>query len=114
MIVKIYPGDDGKSHFEHLDPKEWQTDWAIDPANGPINFRSRDPGYSYDLHNESRRQYVITLSGQVDVEIGDGSILRFGPGDVISALDLTGQGHSTRTVGDEPWVYCAIPSDKIA
>ena len=46
-------------------------EWAIDPANGPVNFRSRDPGYFYDLHNESRRQYVITISGQVDVEIGD-------------------------------------------
>ena len=56
MIVKIYPGDDGKSHFEHVDPETWRTDWQIDPAKGPINFRSRGPGYFYDLHNESRRQ----------------------------------------------------------
>ena len=111
MIVKIYPGEDGKSHFEHVDPKEWQADWEVDPAKGPINFRSRDPGYFYDLHNESRRQYVITLSGQVDVEIGDRTKLLFGPGDVIFAMDLSGQGHSTRTVGGEPWVYCAIPAD---
>ena len=111
MIVSIYAGDDGKSHFAELDPKQWHTDWEIDPANGPINFRSRDPGYFYDLHNESRSQYVITLFGQVDVEIGDGYKLRFGPGDVIFASDLTGQGHSTRTIGNEPWVYCAIPSD---
>ena len=111
MIVMIYPGDDGKSHFEHVDQKDWQTDWSIDAAAGAINFRSREPGYFYDLHNESRRQYVITLSGQVDVVIGDGSTLRFGPGDVIFALDLTGQCHSTITVVIEPWVYCSIPSD---
>lgn len=111
MIVKIYRGDDGRSHFEHVDPEKWQTDREIDPAKGPINFRSRDPGYFYDSHNESRRQYVITLSGQVDVEIGDGTKLKFGPGDVIFAMDLEGQGHSTTTVGDEPWVYCAIPAD---
>jgi len=111
MIVKIYPGDDGKSHFEPVDQKEWQTDWEVDPAKGPINFRCRDPGYFNDLHNASRRQYVITLSGQVDVGIGNGSSLRFGPGDLIFASDLTGEGHSTKTVGDEPWVYCAIPSD---
>ena len=111
MIVKIFPGEDGKSHFEHADVKDWQTDWEVDPAKGPINFRSRDVGYFYDLHNESRRQYVITISGQVDVALGDGTTLRFGPGDVIFAEDLTGQGHSTRTVGEEPWVYVAIPAD---
>ena len=111
MIVKIYPGEDGKSHFEHVKPETWQTDWEVDPASGPINFRSRDPGYFCDLHNESRRQYVITLAGQVVVEIGDGTKLTFGPGDVIFATDLDGQGHITRTVGDQPWVYCAIPAD---
>ena len=49
MFVKIYSGDDGKSHFEHVDTKAWQTYWAIDQANGPINFRSREPGYFYDM-----------------------------------------------------------------
>lgn len=48
----------------------------------------------YELHNESRRQYVITVSGRVEVETGDGTKLEFGPGDVIFATDLTGQGHS--------------------
>ena len=81
------------------------------PGQRAVNFRSRDPGYFHDLHNESRRQYVITVSGQVDVEVGDETQPPFGHGDVISATDLNGQGHSTRTVGDEPWVYCAIPAD---
>ena len=48
MIVSIYAGEDGQSHFEEVDPKEWRKDWEIDPANEPINFRSRDPGYFYD------------------------------------------------------------------
>lgn len=111
MIVKIMPGDDGKSHFENVDPKDWQTDWEVDPAKGPINFRSRDAGYFYDFPNESRRQYVITVSGQVEVAIGDGSKILFGPGDVIFANDLTDEGHSTRTISNEPRVYCTIPSD---
>ena len=45
MFVKIYPGDDGKSHYEYVDPKAWQTDLAIAQANGPINFRTREPGF---------------------------------------------------------------------
>ena len=71
MIVNVYPGDDGKSHFEHVVQKDWQTDWAIEAASGPINFRSRAPGYFYDLHNESRRQYVIKLlqHGEILAEV---------------------------------------------
>ena len=30
MIVKVYPGDDGKSHFEHVDPKDWHS---VDKVN---------------------------------------------------------------------------------
>ena len=111
MIVKIVAGEDGKSHFEHIDPKEWQIDWQVDPAKGPINFRSRPPGYFSDFHTEHRNQYAIMLSGQVDIEIGDGTILRFGPGDIVFATDITGHGHTVKTLGDDPWMYCAIPSD---
>ncbi len=111
MIVKIIPGDDGKSHFEQIDPKDWQTDWQVDPVKGPVNFRSRPPGFFHDLHPESRRQYAIVISGQVEIGLEDGTKLTFGPGDVIFPTDVTGEGHSTRTVGEEFFVYCAIPSD---
>ena len=111
MIVKIVPGEDGKSYFEHLDPKDWHTDWQVDPVKGPVNFGSRAPGRFHDLHTESRRQYAIVISGHVEIGIGDGTKLTFGPGDIIFPTDVTGEGHSTRTAGDEPFVFCAIPSD---
>jgi hypothetical protein len=34
-----------------------------------------------------------TLSGTVDIELGDGTSLTFGPGDVFLAEDVRGQGH---------------------
>jgi hypothetical protein len=37
---------------------------------------------------------VITLSGSVDIGIGDGSRMTFHPGDVLLAEDTTGQGHT--------------------
>lgn len=46
-----------------------------------------------------KRQYGITLSGHVEIETGDGTIRRFGPGDVMLAEDTTGRGHLTRVVG---------------
>ena len=36
---------------------------------------------------------------QMEIGIGDGTTRRFGPGDVVLADDLTGRGHTTRSVG---------------
>lgn len=59
----------------------------------------------------SRWQYVITLSGVIDIAIGDGTALRFSPGDVLFAEAVAGKGHSVRVVSDASWTYLAIPSD---
>jgi quercetin dioxygenase-like cupin family protein len=62
-----------------------------------------------DWHNAPRRQYVITLAGRVEIGLGDGSLHRFGPGEGILAEDLTGKGHTTGAVGDEPRVMMIVP-----
>jgi len=36
-------------------------------------------------------------------------IARPGAGDVVLAEDLTGRGHVTRVVGDQPRVYAIVP-----
>jgi len=103
-IPKLYAGNDGESHFEEIDVEAGK----IQPAEG-ILFRQAPPGHVQDWHPAPRRQYVITLSGQGEIETGDGTKRRFGPGDVMLADDTTGRGHMTRVVGDKPRVYVAIP-----
>jgi hypothetical protein len=53
-----------------------------------------------------------SLTGAVDIEIGDGTVRRLGPGDILIAEDLTGQGHGTREVGPEPRVSIFVPLGK--
>ena len=109
MFFRIYSGEDGQSHFEELElPMEPVGTTPVQAASG-ITFRRAEPGEFIDWHNAPRRQYVITLSGASEVVIGDGTVQRFGPGDVLLAEDLTGRGHTTRAVGDEPRVSVAIP-----
>ena len=74
-------------------------------------FRAVEPGRFSDWHTAPRRQYVITLSGEVEIGLGDGSVHRYGPGHVNLAEDLTGQGHTTRAVGDVPRVTATIHLD---
>src|ERR1700752_4486703 len=65
-------------------------------------FRSFPADYWSDWHTAPRRQYIFVLAGQMEIGIGDGTTRRFGPGDVVLADDLTGQGHTTRSVGVPP------------
>ena len=104
-IVRIYTGADGESHFEDSEVNLNQENIAgmlseLQPATG-IVFRETGPDYDYDWHNAPRRQYVITLRGEFEVEIGDGSVRRLGPGSILLAEDVTGHGHKSRAVGDE-------------
>jgi hypothetical protein len=47
----------------------------------------------------------------VEIGLGDGSMHRFGPGQAMLAEDLTGQGHTTRAVGDGPRLTATVPLD---
>jgi hypothetical protein len=116
-ILRVYSGADGQSHLEEL-PLEMKPFKDVEGAHGHgtamqaasgIAFRVAPPGYVLDWHCAPRRQYSISLSGTAEIEVGDGTIARVGPGDVVLAEDLTGRGHVTRVVGKEPRVYAIVP-----
>jgi len=112
-IVRVYTGDDGASHFEDIEvaltdqgPMGRISDmWK---AKGVL-FREVDGDYALDYHNAPRRQFVVNLTGSVDIEIGDGTVRRLGPGDILLAEDTTGQGHISRAVDGEPRRCLFIP-----
>ena len=99
-------------HFEDLDlpyeQMETSERTAVENAEN-IHFRRYQPGSFIDWHPAPRRQYVITLAGQVEVGLGDGTKRVFGAGDVLLADDLTGRGHTTAVYGDKQRVSVAIP-----
>ncbi len=107
-ISRLYTGEDGQTHLESMDLDSHPELATLQKAEGII-FRSAPAGNFIDWHPAPRRQFVITLSGEVEIGLGDGSRHRFGPGHVNLAEDLTGQGHTTRVVGDEPRVTATIP-----
>ena len=106
-IFRLYSGNDGESHIEELDLSSHPDLTALHGAKGVV-FRSTAPGHFSDWHNAPRRQYIITLSGEAEIGLGDGTIHRLGPGDVNMAEDLTGHGHTTRVVGRVPRVTATI------
>jgi quercetin dioxygenase-like cupin family protein len=86
----------------------------IEAAESVFFTRSR-PGNDSGWHTAPRRQYVIGIKGEVEIATGDGTALRFKPGDVLLAEDLTGHGHTTRVVGEGIRVSAMVPlSDQLS
>ena len=105
---RLYTGDDGQSHIEAIDLTH-KPDWTAPQAATTIVFRTDPVGKFQDWHPAPRRQWVITLYGEAEIGLGDGSVHRYGPGHATLAEDLTGQGHTTRVVGSVPRVTATIP-----
>lgn len=112
-ITRVFTGDDQQSHFEDIDieledlgmrgqiSKLW-------PGTG-VMFREVGGDYELDFHTAPRRQLVVNLTGSVDIETGDGSVRRLGPGEILLADDTTGQGHISRAVDGQPRTCLFIP-----
>jgi quercetin dioxygenase-like cupin family protein len=112
-IIRLYAGQDQQSHFEDVEPRFEprgdQSDVAeLIPGSG-ILVRRFEPGRQNPWHHAPGRYAVFTLTGAVDITIGDGSVRRLGVGDILIAEDLAGQGHETREVGPEARVSVFVP-----
>src|SRR5262245_23436143 len=112
-----YSGSDGKAPLAQV-PVAMKPFPGLEGAHGEgtpmqtasgISSRVSPPGDELNWHCAPRRQYSISLSGQVEIEVGDGTKARVDPGDIVLAEDLTGQGHITRVVGNQPRYYALVP-----
>lgn len=105
-VVRLYTGPDNKSHFEDIQvplADAGKTGFLSErvKATGVI-FRITTGEYNYDFHPAPRRQYVVNLEGEVEIEVGDGTRRILRTGDVLLAEDTTGQGHISRAVAGKP------------
>ena len=107
-IFRMYAGPDGKSHLEEQALAEHPL-LTKPQAAKLIVFAEQPAGTFLDWHPAPRRQYVIVVSGQLEIGLGDGTLRRFGPGDARLVEDTTGQGHTTRYLGPRPVITATIP-----
>jgi quercetin dioxygenase-like cupin family protein len=105
---RLYTGPDGESHVEPVDLSR-ASEWTRGLAATQISFRTDPVGRFLDWHPAPRRQFVIILSGQLEIGLGDGSKHLFGAGDARLVEDTTGRGHTTRVHGNQPCVTATIP-----
>jgi hypothetical protein len=109
--TRIYTDADGETHFEDVTlPTELrqspvssaQAELTDALAATQATFRRVVVDHPAEPHSAPRRQLIVHMKGEADVEVSDGEVRRFGPGSVVLVEDLTGKGHATRRVGDVP------------
>ena len=105
---RLYTGEDGQSHIEAIDLSKTPK-WTSPQQTTSISFREDPIGSFIDWHPAPRRQFVIIVSGRLEIGLGDGSKHIFGPGDARLVEDTTGQGHTTAVYGDQPCVVTTVP-----
>ncbi len=113
QITRVYTGDDGESHFETIGVAQSESRYGslskLFDAEG-VMFRTTPVGGELDFHNAPRRQFVVTLSGTVEIEIGDGTKLQLHGGDILLADDVAGRGHITRDLeGPRHSLFIPLP-----
>jgi hypothetical protein len=106
QFFRLYSGDDGKSHFEDLQQTKTSTYFLQNlPAKALVFKNDLNREDLHGWHTAPRRQWCITLAGNVEIGLGDGTKKTFGPGDVFLAEDVTGQGH---TANPTNWVRAFV------
>jgi hypothetical protein len=108
--TRLYTAANGHSRFEEVDlPEETRSVVESDlqaafsepmAANEVFFRRVVREASAEERHNTPRRQIIVHLSGEAEVETSEGDVRRFGPGDLLLLEDVDGLGHTTRRVSD--------------
>jgi hypothetical protein len=122
VITRIFTGQDGLAHAEDIELnlnsrgatemlKTTGAEFSVRPPTAGANPRNtaaadtNAPGW----HTGPARQFVITLSGNSEVEVAGGVHVSAGPGHINLIEDTTGKGHITRNFGPDDRIALTIP-----
>lgn len=112
QIIRITTGPDGKSRQQVVEvPLERHRMGLVSRlfAGPGVEIHRQSPGSGASWHTAPRRQLIATISGEAEIETGDGKVLKSRAGVIHLVEDLTGQGHITRVIGNEDRVSLFMP-----
>jgi hypothetical protein len=121
VVLRIYAGADGESHFQDVELVFEETDFVspalpvlmtqFEGANG-YAFERVPPGWYGDWHPVPERVLAVYLSGEGTMDASDGEVRKLVPGTILLAEDTTGKGHISRVTGaDEMLVLIVTVAD---
>ncbi len=107
-VIRVYATPDGGSRVEEL---------AISPDAKPIDITRMTAGAyrgsgvtAPDWHTAPRKQFAINMTGELEVELTDGTRRKIGS-DLVFLEDTTGKGHVTRALSPITNVFLHVPDN---
>ncbi|WEK46649.1 MAG: hypothetical protein P0Y56_16840 [Candidatus Andeanibacterium colombiense] len=105
-VIHIYSDANGVSHVQRVPvvglPKPL-------PATG-VRANAIAVGVE-DWHQAPQKLFTINTSGDIQGELGDGTKVPIGKGDLVYLEDLTGKGHITRLLTDVANLFILMPPE---
>lgn len=102
-VIRIYCDDHGESHFQDgympLDDAGEIGSLSKRVEDATILFRGNEPGYDYDWHVAPARQFILMMTGEIEITVSDGETRSIRAGEVAFLEDVRGKGHKTRNIG---------------
>jgi hypothetical protein len=110
----LFSDSNGITHFrlEHLTwEKRAGGSGMVTPFldASKIGFLRIPKGLNSGLHPAPAKQFVMVLTGLMEVESGDGERRQFLPGSVLLVTDTQGSGHRTSVLGDQDVFLVWVP-----
>ena len=118
--VHLIADADGTTHFKDEEAPMEMKDFAPpaplinvsarQPATGEIG-RNFPPGWYGDFHPAPMRQWMIIVSGSLEIGVSDGEKRILPTGTVALVEEAGSKGHTTRVIGDEPSTLMVVQLD---
>ena len=111
-VTWLHTKDDGESAFTDLEiPTTTRADghqMTEYLTAESISFRSYVPN-ELDYHPAPRRQFIVMVTGSMEIEVVGGDKRTLKPGDIALADDTDGHGHITRYFGTGFYAVAGVP-----
>jgi hypothetical protein len=114
-VVQLYTDTNGLARFRtvQIELSQGNPLASLSPLmpSGGWQLRSSPPDFKSDFHCTTDPQWLIVLSGRMEIGLRDGQVRVFSPGEFFhsndtlptgATFDSTLHGHCSRALGDEP------------
>ena len=108
--LRLYADDQGETHFDDDEVTMTEADYA--PPAPPVWVGPRGkatgvtviafpPGWFGDFHPAPKAQWMMIMTGEIEVGVSDGEKRTYPAGTIAYLDDAGSKGHSSRNVSDE-------------
>ncbi len=105
-VIHVYAGADGVSHVKRVTVTGLPKPLPVTEVRASFVAKGTE-----DWHVAPSKLFTINTAGDIQGEMGDGTKIPIGKGDLVYLEDLTGKGHITRLLTDVSNLFLIVKPD---